>query len=185
MDYRRTQLRKARKRRNNGVPYVVHPPTYPRRSEVDYRSPMNATRPTGRDTSEWAKYVRFAVERCGGNVSQLRHKSGVSRSSLYRWMNDDGTRVTIEKATQIAHAIGDDPRNAIRAAGSLLEDAVAQGPDLHGLDPNDEVVQNILSLDIDDEERDIMLEHRRKLLALRREQDLRELEMLTKRNTRP
>jgi hypothetical protein len=44
-----------------------------------------------------------------------------------------------------------------------------------------------MSLDIDEEERDFMLERRRQQLALRREHDLRELELMLRRgdNTRP
>lgn len=160
-----------RKRRQRGwsVPHAVRPASYTGRSEVRYLSPMVGTPRTERGNSEWAKYVRNAVMVCQANVSLLRQRSGVSRSSIYRWLADDGTRVTIDSARKIARAIGDDPTNAIRAAGALLD----RGEDgLGGLDPNDPVVAHILGLDIDDDMRGMMLDRYRENLERDRQRYL-------------
>jgi transcriptional regulator with XRE-family HTH domain len=150
-----------RHQRGWSVPHAVRPASYQRRSGVRYLGPMVGTQRTARGNSEWAKYVRNAVMECQANVSLLRQRSGVSRSSIYRWLADDGTRVTIDSARKIARAIGDDPSNAIRAAGALLD----RGNDgLGGLDPNDPVVAHILNLEVDEEMREMMLDRYRENL---------------------
>ncbi len=168
----------ARRKLQFNVPRVVRPATYPRWSTVDYGSPVPATPREASDLSEWARYVKTAVDKCGGNVSSLRQRSGVSRSSLYRWMNDDGTRVTIGKARQIAEAIGDDPRNAIRAAGALLDREDGSDPRLDGLDPRDPVVIQILEMKVSEGFRQQMFDYYRQKVELRRQADLKELEIL-------
>lgn len=145
---------------------------------------MVVTRRTDGEPTDWAKYVKEAVAQCGGNVSLLRQKSGVSRSSLYRWMSDDGTRVTIEKARQIAEAIGDDPRNAIRAAGSLLDTGDERDARLDGLDPTDPVVRHIMTLGVDEEMRTMMLNRHRENLARDRQRYLEEIEFWANQDRR-
>lgn len=95
-------------------------------------------------------------------------------------MNADGTRVTLDVARRIALAIGDKPENAIRAAGSLLEDQGDDAPDprLLGLDPHDEVVQKIMASDLSDQRKNNMLKTRRRILDARKRADLEELEFL-------
>ncbi len=93
-------------------------------------------------------------------------------------MNDDGTRVTIGKARQIAEAIGDDPRNAIRAAGALLDREDGSDPRLDGLDPRDPVVIQILEMKVSEGFRQQMFDYYRQKVELRRQADLKELEIL-------
>lgn len=109
------------------------------------------------------------------NVLRLAQSAKVSRSSLYRWMADDGTQVTIESATKIATAIGDDPANALRAAGSLLE---AAAPDM-----SDPVVRKIMAYDVDDATKQLMLARHRENVELQQKRWLEDVERDLGRHT--
>ncbi|MEV4415012.1 hypothetical protein [Catellatospora sp. NPDC049609] len=105
----------------------------------------------------------------------MAQSAKVSRSSLYRWMADDGTQVTIESATKIATAIGDDPANALRAAGSLLE---AAAPDM-----SDPVVRKIMAYDVDDATKQLMLARHRENVELQQKRWLEDVERDLGRHT--
>lgn len=165
------------------APQMVHRPIYRYGPDWPYRCAMDGTptdddAPIGRhpEGMEWARYVRRATQQPGLNVSRLAHRAGVGRTSVQRWMRNDGTRVTIEKARAIAEAIGDDPASALQAAGALIVSGAEDVPlnvDLHGLDPRDEIVREILAGPWGDDMRDRML----KAEVLRRQQRLGEIQM--------
>lgn len=165
------------------MPLTEHPRSYPPWTEVTYSCPVGGAAKAPDQLSDWAKYVRRAVEICGA-VTELRRRSGVGRTSIYRYVNDDGTRVTLDVARRIALAIDDKPENAIRAAGSLLEledlapiDPPAD-PRQFGLDPKDEVVKKIMATKVSNERKRNMLARRRKILDDRVRADLEEIEFL-------
>jgi hypothetical protein len=76
----------------------------------------------------WVAYVSDAVERAGG-VAELarrakRNGSTLNASTIFRWRNGETSpgRATIDNVIAVARAIGDDPDNALRAAGQLPAD---------------------------------------------------------------
>lgn len=147
--------------------------SYPAWSRDDYLEDVDEPEAGQGGTSEWAKYIRSISKRPDWSVARLARESQTARSTLFRWLKDGGERVTIEKVRQIAHAAGDDVEIALKAAGNLLQ--------REPLDPNDPVVKHILALDIDAEMREMMLDRRREILALRQEQDIREADIIARR----
>lgn len=102
-----------------------------------YRSHMS----DGASRESWAEYLRRMTARPGWSVARLARESGVHRSTLFRWIaGSGGANVTSVRA--IAKALGDDPSNALRAAGNMPGEAEqALHPDLQYLqrrltDPN-------------------------------------------------
>lgn len=146
--------------------------------------PQRSTHPP-RPTA-WMKYLRGIQDRPGWSIARLARESkgAISRSALFEMMNGTTRRISVDVVRLIARIVGDNPDEVLKTVSGSVTGLPEADPRLEGLDPNDDVVKNILSLDIDDEERDIMLNHRRKLVALRREQDLRELEMLVRRGAK-
>lgn len=138
---------------------------------------MGETERADGQRSEWAIYVQSAVDFYGGNVSLLAREADVGRSSIYRYLNDAPTRVTIEVASKIARARGDDPANAIRAAGALLDtEDEAQDPRLAGLDPIDPAVRRILDGPWDEGMKDFMLHELRRTRARQTQEELDRIE---------
>lgn len=124
----------------------------------------------------WARYVRWASTREGMNVTRLAKLSGVGRSTLNRHLANDGTRVTVATATAIARAVGDDPANALSAAGSLITDdapPIPSGVDLLWLDARDPIVAAILTGPFEVQMQNDMIKYE----ADRREQRRKEIEM--------
>lgn len=103
------------------VPCMEQPGVLSSWSELLYGSAVGDTDRDADGATNWARYVRKAVEACDGNVSRLARRAEIGRSSVYRYLRDDGTKVTIGTATRIALAINDEPANAIKAAGDLLD----------------------------------------------------------------
>lgn len=68
----------------------------------------------------WVDYINAAVQRAGG-VAALAERAGLSVATVSRWRNGRvaAEGVEIRSITAVANAIGDDPRNALRAAGQL------------------------------------------------------------------
>lgn len=85
---------------------------------------------------------------------------------------------TIETVRLVAQIVGDDPDTVLaRVAGSLVDEETPD-PRLGGLDPNDEIVREILSReDVTETWRTFALQRRRQILELRRQQDLQALEI--------
>lgn len=135
----------------------------------------------------WAEYVLQA--RTNAKLSQraLAAKLGVDRVTVWRWENENRRPESAELAVKVADVTHTVRELALAAAGLGMPDDPADehGLALRGLDPGDPVVQNILSLDISNEERDVMLKRRAEIVALRLAQDLRELELMARRDDRP
>ncbi|HEY9370483.1 helix-turn-helix transcriptional regulator [Streptomyces sp.] len=84
----------------------------------------------GASRESWADYLRRMTARPGWSVARLARESGVHRSTLFRWIaGSGGANVTSVRA--IAKVLGDDPSNALRAAGNMPGEAEqALHPDL-------------------------------------------------------
>lgn len=95
----------------------------------------------GRQRESWAEYLRRMTERPGWSVARLARESGVHRATLFRWMSGKGGS-NVASVRAIAKALGDDPANALRAAGNIEGEAEQPlHPDLQMLqrrllDPN-------------------------------------------------
>jgi transcriptional regulator with XRE-family HTH domain len=92
---------------------------------MGYRGLMDVTDHSPARNS-WAVYIHQLRGRPGWSPSRLAREAGVSRATIYRWINGESTNVTIDNVKAIAAAVGDDPNIATRAAGDLLEQ---NGPD--------------------------------------------------------
>jgi transcriptional regulator with XRE-family HTH domain len=106
--------------------------------------------------SSWARYIDQATRRPGWNVAKLARESGIHRSTIFRWRNGDGGNVTVDSARRIAMALGDDPDEALKAAGDLVAD--------RALDGRDEELALIDRAPVDDDLKAVM---RQKLLERR------------------
>lgn len=101
-----------------------------------YRMPMG----DGGKQESWADYLRRMTERPGWSVARLARESNVHRATIFKWMaGKGGANVTSVQA--IARALGDDPGNAMRAAGNMGGTPEDEDPDLQLLrrrltDPN-------------------------------------------------
>lgn len=153
-----------------GVSQTRRPSDYPRSSRDVYLSVVSGGQDPGLGASEWAKYLRAATNRPGWTVARLARESGIARSTLFRWLKDGGERVTIALVRRIAEAVGDDPANAIKAAGSLVE----RDP----IDMTDPVVARIMAGPFDREMKQMMLDRHRYNLARRLEEDLQNIELM-------
>jgi len=138
--------------------------------------PADDTRPA----SEWVKYLRRIVDRPGWSVARLSRETAgpdgkprVSKSTLFRHLGGEVTRISAALVKLIAEAAGDEPENALRAAGDLLSDEDADDDRLHGLDPKDPIVKAILTGPFDDEFRDRLL----RAEVTRRQQRMDEIQM--------
>lgn len=68
----------------------------------------------------WADYIRDAVAREGMNIARLARLANIHRSTIFRWKDGrDADNITVASIRAVADAIGDDPANALRAAGRL------------------------------------------------------------------
>lgn len=65
----------------------------------------------------WAGYLRRMTKRPGWSVARLARESGIHRATIFKWLaGEEG--VTIDSVRRIATALGDNPDNALRAAGN-------------------------------------------------------------------
>lgn len=79
-----------------------------------YRMPMG----DGDKWESWAGYLRRMTDRPGWSVARLARESGIHRATIFKWMGGKGG-ATVTSVRAIAKALGDDPANAIRAAGDM------------------------------------------------------------------
>jgi transcriptional regulator with XRE-family HTH domain len=143
--HRKTTLRNDAKKRR--------PWTYRCSSDTAYRHRMSDAPVRGEN---WAGYLRRMTKRPGWSVAKLARDSGIHRGTIFKWLSGD-TGVTIDSVRRIAHALGDDPDNALRAAGNGGVPAT----------PQDEEVDLIMRAPVDDDLKQTML----RKLAERRERD--------------
>lgn len=110
----------------------------------------------------WAGYLRRMTKRPGWSVAKLARESKIHRATIFKWIGGD-PGVTIDSVRRIALALGDDPDNALRAAGN--SDA--------GRQQQDEEVALIMRAPVDDALKQTML---RKLYERRKRDQERRME---------
>lgn len=75
------------------------------------------------DTGTWAQYVAWAAARAG-SVKDLADRAQLARPTVSAWKNGKSPeRVTVRSIRAIAAAVGDNPDNAMRAAGRIPPDS--------------------------------------------------------------
>ncbi len=76
----------------------------------------------------WQDYINWAIARAG-SIKTLAARSGLHRGSLSDWRHGRRTgAVTVGSALAVATAVGDQPENALRAAGHHLSRPVGAPP---------------------------------------------------------
>ena len=103
-----------------------------------FSTPYRVRMSDGERRESWAEYLRRMTERPGWSVARLARESGIHRATLFRWMSGKGgANVTSVRA--IARALGDEPSNALRAAGNM------EGATEETLHPDLQLLQRRLS----------------------------------------
>lgn len=110
-----TMARRRRKETLHGDSKGRRPGSYRCSSDTAYRLRMSDPSPPAED---WAGYLRRMTKRDGWSVQRLADESGVHRSRIFKYMAGD-VGVTIDTIRRIAHALGDAPENALRAAAQI------------------------------------------------------------------
>jgi transcriptional regulator with XRE-family HTH domain len=135
-------------------------------------------------TPTWKAYVLEARRQARMSQQALADAIGANKSTVWRWENEDRAPESVEVAEKVADATNT-PRATARAAGGFAaSDDEGTDPRLAGLDPDDPVVRHIMSLDVDEEMREMMLDRRRQILADRARQDIDEIEFWANRGDR-
>jgi transcriptional regulator with XRE-family HTH domain len=112
---------------------------------------------------DWPGYLRRMTSRPGWSVARLARESGVHRGTIFAYISGKKKGVTVATVRAIATALGDDPTNALRAAGSVTGEV-------------DEEVELILAQPVDEDTKKAMLE---RLFQLRERDKQRRIEELT------
>ena len=99
-----------------------------------YRMPMG----DGDTRETWADYLRRMTSRPGWSVARLARDSGIHRATIFKWIAGKGG-ANVASVRAIADALGDDPANALRAAGNM------EGATNEGLDPDLKVLMRRLA----------------------------------------
>lgn len=134
-------------------------------------------------TPTWQAYVLEARRLSGMSQQALADALDVNKSTVWRWENESRTPESLDLAVRVADVTRTPRDIAAAAAGFAMRDNTKKelDPRLIGLDPNDPVVRHIMALDVDEELRSYMLDRRRQILAMRREQDLQEVDIIVRR----
>jgi transcriptional regulator with XRE-family HTH domain len=90
-----------------------------------YRMPMG----DGDGLETWADYLRRMTNRPGWSVARLARESGIHRATIFKWLAGKGG-VNVASVRAVAAALGDDPANALRAAGNVGGQDNKMDPDL-------------------------------------------------------
>lgn len=115
----------------------------------------------GLDVGEdWSGYLRRMTSRPGWTVARLARESGINRGTIFGYISRKKKGVTIATVRAIAQALGDDPTNALRAAGQVTGEV-------------DEEVELILAEEVDEGTKKAMLE---RLFQLRERDKQRRIE---------
>lgn len=102
------------------------PPNAHDQHATAYRVPMS----DGGNRESWADYLRRMTDRPGWSVARLAREAGIHRATIFKWMGGKGG-ATVTSVRAIAEALGDEPSNALRAAGNMEGVAdEAMDPDL-------------------------------------------------------
>lgn len=148
----RLKQRKKRRDQAKGVAHKRRPVSYRFGVESAYRVHMG----DGREAAEgWGAYLRRMTKRPGWSVARLARESNVHRATIFKYIKGEKAGVTVATVKAIAAALGDDPANALRAAGTVAPD----------VDPADEELELVRSdPDLTPELKvliaDIIMEHR-------------------------
>lgn len=110
------------------------PPGRKCRWQGAYR-PRMSDGPSGTET--WGSYLRRMTSRPGWSVARLAREASIHRGTIFKWMKGE-TGVTVASVRAVAQALGDDPANALRAAGSVSGqvDETDEEVELVRTDPN-------------------------------------------------
>jgi transcriptional regulator with XRE-family HTH domain len=107
----------------------------------------------------------------------LSEKADVARETIWRWETGKQVPESVETVKLVALALGIDLDRALAAAGLHPGQApVAEDPRLRGFAPNDPVVQRIMSFDVDEDMRSMMLDRHRENLEFQQRRWLEDLE---------
>jgi transposase-like protein len=83
-----------------------------------FATPYRVHMSDGDKRESWADYLRRMTTRPGWSVARLARESGIHRATIFRWIGGQGG-ATVTSVSQIADALGDEPANALRAAGNM------------------------------------------------------------------
>jgi hypothetical protein len=136
------------------------------------------------ERGDWRALVLHVRETTRLKTGVLSARADVSPETWWRWEKRGQRPKEADVVERFARAFSIEPDDAMWAAGLLIEDESAFGTDprLHGLNPEDEVVRHIMSLNIDEERRERMLNRQRQIVALRVRQDIEEIDLMLKEN---
>jgi transcriptional regulator with XRE-family HTH domain len=148
-------------------------------NDVSVRNP----RPWKRET--FFKYLEVEMARANPpipHLAALAELAGLSPSTISYWKSGK-QRPTMERLAAIAEVLRKPRRELWLEAGLIDAEDLGEGvpvvdPRLHGLNPDDEVVRHIMSLDIDETRRERMLNRQRQIVALRVRQDIEEIDLM-------
>ena len=70
----------------------------------------------------WSAYLRRMVDRQGWSVARLARESGLHRTTIFGWLKDGSSSVTIASVHAVADALGDSRTNALAAAGNVRDE---------------------------------------------------------------
>lgn len=115
----RLKRRKKRRQQAKGVAHKRRPVSYRFGVESAYRVHMGDGQ-GGVET--WGEYLRRMTKRPGWSVARLARDAQVHRATIFKYIRGEKTGVTVATVTAIAEALGDDPANALRAAGTVAPD---------------------------------------------------------------
>jgi transcriptional regulator with XRE-family HTH domain len=127
----------------------------------------------GQAREDWAGYLRRMTSRPGWSVARLARESNIHRGTIFKWISGKGG-VNVSSVTAIAQALGDDPANALRAAGAVAPevDRTDEEIELVRTDPrlDPEMKIRIVDMIIDrrEREREAALAETRRLIELMR-----------------
>lgn len=138
------------------------------------------------ERGDWQALVIHVRDLTKLKTGPLAARAGVSPETWWRWERRGQKPKEADVVGRFAKAFGLEIDDAMWAAGLLVEGQAEEAdPRLLGLDPADEVVQFIMSLEVDDVQRERMLERRRLILAERARADIEEIRFWAEESTAP
>lgn len=161
---------KRRRSSQNTVNKKSRPPSYHDPWSGTYRVHMSDTPARGED---WSTYLRRMTSRPGWSVARLSRESHIAKGTIFKWIRRQGG-VTVASVRAIADALGDDPTNALRAAGRAPVEQIDEELELVRTDPklSPEMKIRIIDLIMDRRarERDQSLADTRRMIEIWKQQ---------------
>jgi transposase-like protein len=108
----------------------------------------------------WKAYLETRLSRPGWSVARLAREAGLHRSTIFRWKSGAKTGLNVASVRAVALAFGEDPAEALRAAGQADSQAddepVDEEIELVRTDPllDEDMKNRIVNLIIERRERD-------------------------------